>query len=265
MAVKVNGKVLREIDNTVALPFGSEYTILLKNLSSKKASVRLKIDGVDAFYGTQLIIDPGKTTEIKRFIKNRNLNAGNAFKFIEKTEQIENYRGNRIEDGLITLEYEFEHDMAIYNKPHPIWTYQPNYPPLPSLPVYPLTPYNPLNDAPVTSNILRSTGSATTLTYNDNNGNIHSAPTKALYSSQNTAGITAPGSVVDQKFYETTRMISDGITHRMTIKLVGEVNNKQVKAPVVVKKTIRCEFCGTFTKQTAKFCHNCGASVQIIR
>ena len=31
-SIKANGKILREIDNTVRLPFNSEYSILLKNL-----------------------------------------------------------------------------------------------------------------------------------------------------------------------------------------------------------------------------------------
>ena len=31
VAVKVNGKVLREVGDTVYIPFGSEYSILIKN------------------------------------------------------------------------------------------------------------------------------------------------------------------------------------------------------------------------------------------
>ena len=39
-AIKVNGKVLREFNkDTVYIPFGSEYSILLKNLNTKRAIV----------------------------------------------------------------------------------------------------------------------------------------------------------------------------------------------------------------------------------
>jgi len=33
-AIKVDGKVLREFKDTVHIPFGSEYTVLLKNLNT---------------------------------------------------------------------------------------------------------------------------------------------------------------------------------------------------------------------------------------
>ena len=55
VSVKVNGKVLREHDKDhVYLPFGSEYSILLKNLESRKALVTINIDGKNAL-GLSLI------------------------------------------------------------------------------------------------------------------------------------------------------------------------------------------------------------------
>ena len=44
-AIKVNGKVLREFKDTVYIPFGAEYTILVKNLETKRAIVNIFIDG----------------------------------------------------------------------------------------------------------------------------------------------------------------------------------------------------------------------------
>jgi len=38
-AVKVGGKVLRENGETVVLPFGSEYSVYLKNLNTVRAGV----------------------------------------------------------------------------------------------------------------------------------------------------------------------------------------------------------------------------------
>jgi hypothetical protein len=36
------------------------------------------------------------------------MNSGNRFKFIERTAQIEDYRGIKAEDGLLRVEYAFE-------------------------------------------------------------------------------------------------------------------------------------------------------------
>ena len=48
--IKCDGIILREQDKTVKLPFDSEYSILLKNLDSRRALVRIEIDGDNAFH-----------------------------------------------------------------------------------------------------------------------------------------------------------------------------------------------------------------------
>src|SRR4051812_35487175 len=99
-AIKVDGKILRELKDSVYIPYGSEYSILLKNLESRKASVSVSIDGVDVGEGVTFVVEPNSELELKRFVKNKNLTEGNAFKFIERTEQIEEHRGVKLEDGL---------------------------------------------------------------------------------------------------------------------------------------------------------------------
>ena len=287
MAVKVGGKVLREFDGTVALPFGSEYTILLKNLSTQRASVKVSVDGRDATDGLSLIINAGESMELKRFIKNGNLNAGNAFKFIEKTAQIEAYRGNKAEDGLLTVTYEFERDFSSYQSyPYKgnagLWTST-------SLPLggtYNSGTYNDTNTVEdfyyphakdgkgskvktlPGGEILKSRCMSPVASYNSSVSNsIHDGAMTltASASVQNTAGITAPGSIVEQEFKMVSGFWGDGNKHTMTMKMVGAVKGQEpVKEAVVVKKLQRCQMCGTNTKQTAKFCHNCGASVQIV-
>ena len=74
LAIKVDGKVLKEIDGKVYLPFGSEYTIFLKNTSNKRCRVKISVDGDDILDGTRIIVDAKSTSEIKRFIRNGNLN-----------------------------------------------------------------------------------------------------------------------------------------------------------------------------------------------
>jgi hypothetical protein len=119
-AIKVNGQILREIGNTVYIPFGSEYEIRLKNLNSSRAKVKVQIDGENVT-GNGLVLKSLETVDLERFIRDGNLKEGNRFKFIERTTKIENYRGIKLEDGLITIQYEFELDFLTTNKTNSNW------------------------------------------------------------------------------------------------------------------------------------------------
>ncbi len=106
--IKVAGKVLKEQKDQVFLPFGSEYSIFLKNLNSVRAAVRIQLDGQDVTDGKDLIVQPNSSIDLERFIKNGNLTTGNKFKFIERTGKIEAHRGIGGEDGLLRVEFQFE-------------------------------------------------------------------------------------------------------------------------------------------------------------
>ena len=58
VCIKAAGKVLREQKDQVYVPFGSEYSIYLKNLNTVRALVRINLDGVDVTDGTDLVIQP---------------------------------------------------------------------------------------------------------------------------------------------------------------------------------------------------------------
>jgi len=109
IAIKSNGKVLREFGDTVKLPVGSEYSIFLKNMNSVRAKVDISIDGVDVTEGMGLVVNANESLDIERFIKNGNTKEGNRFKFIERTAKIEDGpRGIKVEDGLIRVAFKFE-------------------------------------------------------------------------------------------------------------------------------------------------------------
>ena len=144
-AVKVNGSILREAAGKVAVPFGSEYAVYLKNLASVRAMARVEIDGTDATEGTWLVLAPNSSMDLERFIRNGNLQSGNRFKFIKRTPKIEEARGIKGEDGLVRIEYKFEklpdpevhthhyhhhHDYPYYYPYYPYWPWwsYPNYP-----------------------------------------------------------------------------------------------------------------------------------------
>ncbi len=102
--IKVGGKVLRESDGMVSLPFGCEYSILVKNLDSVRAQFTVSVDGTEATEGTRLILAPNSHVELERFIRGGNLAEGNRFKFIERTGAIEAHRGIGVDDGLVRVE-----------------------------------------------------------------------------------------------------------------------------------------------------------------
>ena len=51
-SLKANGKILREFKDTVYIPFGSEYSFLIKNLNTTRALVNIFIDGEDVILNT---------------------------------------------------------------------------------------------------------------------------------------------------------------------------------------------------------------------
>lgn len=110
--IKADGKILREKGDEVYLPFGTEYSLYFKNSNTKKVKINIDIDGQDVLFGKSIIINPDDTFDLKGYIKdtfNRSDN-NRAFKFIKKTKSISDFRGDRIDDGLIKISYQFEQD-----------------------------------------------------------------------------------------------------------------------------------------------------------
>ena len=230
-AIKVNGKVLREFKDTVYIPFASEYSILLKNLNTTRAVVNVFIDGEDVVPGG-LVIDPGREIDLERWVKNGNLSEGNRFKFIERTGAVEQYRGVKLEDGLVRLEFQFEQQYR------PIWNSTQI-----SSGIYPQ------------GGIMRGFDNAhygTTCSLNS----VTASATSATFD----AGITVPGSRSDQKFSTTHVGALESVKHSMVFRLLG---GEAVKQAVTVKHKPKCVTCGKQNKATSKFCQECGTALEI--
>lgn len=284
LAVKVPSRnktsVAREIEDAVYLPFGCEYSLLVKNLNSVRALVRVWIDGTDVTDGCNLVINPNSSLDLERFIKNGNLKEGNKFKFIERTAGISNHRGNKIDDGLIRVEFEFE-------QPRPKQTLTTTWPPYPSTPWPDAYPKN----SPYFLDLIARKGFGEITTYGSGiqgstqfaNGevNIYNASaeastelnasatnaTKALRSlvkPQSEVGITVPGDVSSQQFHHAAWFPTDGVKHVMVLRVLGEVEGEPVKAPITVKTKAPCNSCGRVNKVGAKFCTECGTSLNIV-
>ena len=46
--------------------------------------------------------------DLERFVEGYSMSSGPKFKFIEKTQEISDFRGDKAEDGLIRIEFQFE-------------------------------------------------------------------------------------------------------------------------------------------------------------
>lgn len=69
---------------TVRLPFGSEYSILLKNQNPLRAKVQVLIDGMDVSSIGRIVLEPGQVMTLERFLDS--YSSGRRFKFISKEE-----------------------------------------------------------------------------------------------------------------------------------------------------------------------------------
>jgi hypothetical protein len=272
-SIKANGKVLREFKDTVYIPFASEYSILLKNLNTTRAVVNVFIDGENAVPGG-LVIDPGRTVDLERWIKNGNLSEGNKFKFIERTGAIENGpRGIKLEDGLIRVEYQFEIPRPIINVA-PSWTTTNTW----------TTTYGGIQGSamPTSYNVngvlrgadfskgetVRAMASAAVNQYCADNGikaqcEVHDGMA-TMDSYVSDVGITVPGSKSEQKFQTAYVGALDTTVHNIVLRLVGDLgHNKPVTKPVTVAHKPKCVTCGKQNKAHAKFCSECGTALEI--
>lgn len=258
-AIKVNGKVLREFKDTVYVPFASEYSILLKNLNTRRAIVTVYIDGENQTPGG-LVIDAGRESTLERSIKNNNLNEGNRFKFIERTGAVEQHRGIKLEDGIVRVEFEFERDQ-------PQWYFNNNSTQIKGPWVDP--GYNTWTGTHHTPTYGVAQGSTNSVLRNASASlnNIQISATSCVttpIASYNDAGITVAGSKSDQKFQTVTGVYGDGTKHNIVLKLLGETpDNQPVLKEVTVKSKPKCTTCGRQNKAHAKFCTNCGTSLEI--
>ena len=245
VAIKHQGQILREKDNTVILPFGSEYSILLKNLDSRKAVAKVEIDGKDVLGGRQLIIEPNSTLELERFLDN--LDEGNRFKFIKKTKEIIEQRGDRIEDGIVRVEFRFEkaereeivHVKKYYDwYPYKIWC--SNY------------DNTSISYNYETHTLVPSVFDTVCCSSVSVGGGEVAAPA-------DDEGITVRGSKSYQKFHYGYTKDLENQSSVITLKLRGLTkNNIEVTKPITVKDKLICPTCGKKCSSKDKYCSSCG-------
>lgn len=218
--VKSNGKILREDKDVCFLPFNSEYSLLIKNLETRTAVIKISIDGQDVLDGTSLVLRPNTQINLEGFLKGNQ--ATNKFKFINKTQGISDYRGDRIDDGIIRIEYWFE-------------KYQPSY-------IYINSNY--VNDSKWNT-IRYSTNSNNASTYYNNSG----ITVKGSVLNQNF-NYTSVGVLEEESRVIILRLVGFKETRKL------------IKKPLTIQTKKICTTCGKKSRSNLRFCSNCGTFLE---
>jgi len=276
VAIKVGGKVLRETKDLVTLPFGSEFSVLVKNLNSRRAKFILDIDGTNALDGQEIIVNANSEVEMKRFIRNGNMNEGNAFKFIERTTAIEDGpRGIKVDDGVVRVEFWFEKEVPeikttyhndvwwnTYNRPPPFGGIRYGH-----YDSYTSTAKGAVGNSDSGGSTLSSAslGSVTRGMNVQTQTAEYAVPQNASVKSVvSDVGITVPGSKVEQQFTPVYGFNSEAASSVIILRLAGKVGSVEVVAPVTVHTKNICSTCSHTNKANSRFCSQCGTSLELI-
>lgn len=283
--LKCNGKVLREDGDLVTLPFGSDYSLLLKNLSSQKASIEISIDGKDVLNYQSLLLDPNSETELMGALIGTDVR--NRFRFIQKTKSIQDHRGDKIDDGIIRIEYAFEkkvikktiiHDHHHHTHHHDYYT--------PPVFRHNVTHWGDYDGLTITNSCDSITVDGS-IGLGDNSPHAvfacHSMgvsergasnPCEKMSKTMDDImgesdaphldeGITVAGSRIDQNFnYGSIGKLE--ASEVIILRLKGyNASGSRVKTPVTIKTKLKCDTCGITSNSRSKFCSACGTSLEV--
>ena len=254
VCVTVNGKMLSDSKdsngtNEVKLPFGSEYGIYFRNLHSERATIKVSIDGKDVLNGQKVVLNPNEVHVLEGELTASNVK--NKFKFIEKTTEISNFRGDKPEDGLIVIQFQYELPKEKFIFPKR-WNGAPH------------VPYHEVDHSSMPYN--GPTPSMGTLRGMNIGGSLGNSETLCFSNCAippaNDNGITVKGSDTNVAYTSTYmgRMESDVSTY--VVRLAGYSKDTKVVEPITVKTKKVCPTCGRQHKQHIKFCNGCGTNIQ---
>ena len=231
--VKCNGNIIREDKDIVKLPFQSEYSILLKNLSMQDAVVGIKINGEDALTCNKILVRANSSHELFGFMDSSGT-ITNKFKFIQKTDKIVEHRGDNKDDGFIVVDFQFERPTLSYTVTSGS-SYSYNYP----INYYSSAPYRSVSGA--------SCSSENECCYASNSSNI-----------AKDEGLTVKGSVTNQQYGSAYVNTLESEHHTIILKLVGKLDN----TIIYTNTKLECSTCGTKSKSSYSFCPECGTSLK---
>jgi hypothetical protein len=265
VAVRVNNSVVAEQEpGKVLVPFGTEYSIFLKNLNNRRALAQVTIDGADVSGGQRFIVPANGYIDVTRFITNGNLNQGNSFKFLKHTSGTKEHRGVRSDDGLIRVEFWLEQvPQYAFNTVYPV---QPQYDWI-SKGVKlgePLTGYSSGPDFGLLYNSVGTASSKSEMRSMEATAALSANCVGFAAAAAAEPGFTAPGSVNNQQFATGAWFATETQSEVIVLQLVGEVAQAPVQKVVPARSAPKCSSCGRRNRASSKFCSECGTSLILV-
>jgi len=247
LSVIHNGQPVKESGNNynrqVAIPFGDEYQIRLKNKHARSCTARITIDGTPVSSFGDIIVTSGGTVDLERFITN-SMNSGKKFKFVSlDNPNVDD--PTKSDNGIIRVEFRLaktSNGIKVLPPTSP-WPLSPPNP-------YPPTwkPNSTTGDWVYYTNDIRSAD----VTYSASNF-IGACTTKC----SSNRGMTAPGATVeggksDQSFTYSSLDVESLPAAILSLKLVG------IQKSVAHITSRYCTNCGIEIRRNDKYCGNCG-------
>jgi len=240
VALKSGENFFAENHDEVRIPFGTEYSLYMKNQNDTDALVSITIDGKDVLSGNKIILRSKSVLDLEGFLDSGSVR--NKFKFIERTKEIESYLGVKPDDGIISITFDYEKRKPNYQ---PYVVYYPQW-------IY--TPYTITTTSSPDPNIswytTNSNSYQSSLTVTSNFSSFQS----------NENGITVRGDDAFQNFGYGWLGEMENSPTTISFRLLG-FNDGESK--VYTKDRVRCSSCGRTSKISNKFCPNCGTRLQI--
>ena len=259
--VEQGGAVLREHDGVVRLPFGEDYGLRLKNLGGRRAIVSVSIDGEDVLGGLRVVAEPDSETRLDGFM-DQSGRVRRRFRFVQKTEEIVEHRGDRLDDGVIRVEFRFEREQPEIRRVMTVhedrWVdARPWYD-------FPPTPWR----YPYVHPLIWRGGPSITWSASNMAGSRTATYGGVPCTMTNSAGpladegITVKGGRVAQDFQSTFTNELEVASHVIVIRLRGASKAGQpIKRVVTTRQRLACSTCGRDSRSSAEYCSNCGTAL----
>jgi hypothetical protein len=243
IAVLSNGKVLREVNSTVFLPFNSEYSIRVKNPTSNRVGVSVSIDGTE-INTHKIIVQPHSHIELKRMCIDGDLNSGPALKFVPiNHEGVQDPTNN--ENGI--LKVSFYREIV-----KPVWCNAIYRKGFIDKGVMRGSGHFDGGNAVYGSYISTHYSEGASPSASSENINVHNMST----TSDSVLGATIPGMNTVQKFTTVDIDLESTPCSIMQLTLRGRKNE-----PLYSHVIQYCGNCGKKINRKNKFCSNCGNKI----
>lgn len=232
----------------VAIPFGSEYKIRLKNKNDRSCTARVFIDGKKVSSKGDVVIYAGGSIDLERFI-DRSLSEGKRFKFVSLDHpNVDDPTSG--ENGLIKVEFRLAKQLNGIE----IGSFNSTY--------NNIGGKNRFDNSGIRWVINDDTGSLMSSRFTgDASPTYNYTCNYVSRSSDIEQGATVEGSQSYQNFGTINLDVEDRPAAVLILKIVGINELQSVERFDKKLHKLFCSYCGARLKKEARYCSECGSKV----